>query len=183
MSTPKRSDLHPKILDRRTVNLIKIPEVTTVEFENAIRQRGLTQAQIGELLCLTRQLVSRVMRGEPSSMVEAKDGSLRVPGTFSIFLLALEFDVFEAKDGVLQQLPEVTPAQFEARRQATGVLLSQLEEVTDISRQRIGRIERGDPSSNAKGVNGEVIVPPPLVMTLMMIESKLLVQGEESDEA
>src|SRR5690606_14922876 len=108
------------ILDRRSVNLIKIPEVTPIEFETAIRQRGLTQAQIGDLLHLTRQLVSRIMRGEPSSLVKSKDGALRVPGTFSIFLLALEFGVFDVKDGLLQPLPDVTPAQFEARRQATG---------------------------------------------------------------
>jgi transcriptional regulator with XRE-family HTH domain len=80
----------------------------------------------------------------------------------------------------LEELPLMSGAEFKERREATGVSQLQLTRLTDISRQRIARIERDDQSSLYHNADGLNYVPRSLVLALIAIEEGILVKGVKS---
>lgn len=77
----------------------------------------------------------------------------------------------------LIDLPTISGAEFKARREAVGVSQVQLTKLTDISRQRIARIERDDMSSLYHNPDGLNYVPRSLMLALLAIESGILTKG------
>ena len=74
----------------------------------------------------------------------------------------------------LIDIPIITGAAFKDLRESLGVSQVQLTKLTDISRQRIARIERDDMSSLYHNPDGLNYVPRSLVLALMAIKAGIL---------
>ena len=66
-------------------------------------------------------------------------------------------------------IPQLSPEEFAKRRMRLGVTMQQLTMLTDVGRQRISRIEKGDPASLITE-GGKSFVPRSLVLALMGLE-------------
>jgi DNA-binding XRE family transcriptional regulator len=74
----------------------------------------------------------------------------------------------------LVDIPILTGADFKRIREELGVSQVQLTKLTDISRQRIARIERDDMSSLYHNPDGLNYVPRSLVLALWAIKAGIL---------
>lgn len=74
----------------------------------------------------------------------------------------------------LIEIPKISGRAFKDLREKLGVSQVQLTMLTDISRQKIARIEREDVSSMNRVGDEEPYVPRALVLALMMIEEGML---------
>lgn len=68
-------------------------------------------------------------------------------------------------------VPKLSAEEFEARRQKVGLTMPQLTMLTDISRQRISRVVKGDPASMMSDEDGTLFVPRALTLALMGVEA------------
>ncbi len=74
----------------------------------------------------------------------------------------------------LIDLPTITGSAFKDLRESLNVSQVQLTKLTDISRQRIARIERDDQSSLYHNDDGLNYVPRSLVLALKAIQAGIL---------
>lgn len=74
----------------------------------------------------------------------------------------------------LIEIPKISGRAFKDLRERLGVSQVQLTMLTDISRQKIARIERDDPSSLNRVGNEEPYVPRSLMLALMAIKDGML---------
>ena len=74
----------------------------------------------------------------------------------------------------LIDIPKITGRAFKDLREKLGVSQMQLTMLTDISRQKMARIERDDPSSLNQHGDEEPYVPRALVLALMAIKDGML---------
>lgn len=79
-----------------------------------------------------------------------------------------------------EKLLDMSPEDFKARLEATGVSARQFFKLTDITRTRIQRVVEGEKRSLVEREPGVFTVPRHFVIVLLAIESGLLVVGEES---
>lgn len=167
--------MHPLILDRRKVEVVNLPPLTHAAFCVSYKKTGLTQEGLAELTDWSRQRVRRVINGEHRSMIEVDgSGKYRVPNELAIVMLGLDIGfLYEDGTKTIKQPAPISPEEFSARRNKLGVVLSQLEPLTDISRQRLSRIEQADPAANFPHGDG-LRVPNTLAICMLMLEAEIL---------
>lgn len=82
----------------------------------------------------------------------------------------------------LIDIPTISGGAFKDLRERLGVSQMQLTKLTDISRQRIARIERDDMSSLYHNPDGMNYVPRSLVLALLAIKAGILDKDGVNDD-
>jgi transcriptional regulator with XRE-family HTH domain len=167
-----------KKLRARQLDVVSLPGLKPSELQTILKSFQYTQIEFASILGVSRVRVSNVLRGDPRSVVPDHAES-RVPREFEVGALAIKLGIVRKIEGGISGPRPLLPKEFANRRIAAGVALVQLEQLTDISRQRISRVESGHLPSLAN-LHGRAIVPHSLTLTLTMIESKILVLEEGS---